>query len=136
MLLLALGVLAGCRRIEDIQQNPLLGTCKLVGFGNTADNTFREAEPKDCEQCYTITFREDGTFFGYTSTNEVGGRYIVETTAQKIEFINFGGTKINELPDGHVYADAFNSVNLFEINSNKLRLYYNNGLNFLLFNPK
>lgn len=121
----------GCEK-EKEEQAPaeLYGTCKLTGFGNTADNTLREAEPKECEKCYTMTFLKDGTITGHTSTNEIGGEYRIK--GRNLNFMELGGTKINELFDGRNYVEALYKVNRFEINSKQLKLYYGD-TDYLLF---
>ncbi len=110
----------------------LIGIWKLEGFGNTVDNTMKEAEPKDCEQCYTVTLREDGILTGHTSTNELMGTYIVN--GRNFTMV-FAGTEINELYDGKKYIDALNQVNQFEVFSEprSMRLYYNGENNYLQF---
>ena len=121
----------GCEK-EKEEQAPaeLYGTWKLAGFGNTADNTFREAEPKDCEKCYTMTFLKDGTITGHTSTNEIGGEYRIK--GGNLDFLRLGGTEINELFDGQDYVEALYKVNRFEIISKQLELYYGD-TDYLLF---
>ena len=129
-LFLLIGV-TGCEK-EKEEEAPaeLYGTWKLTGFGNTADNTFREAEPKDCEKCYTMTFLKDGTITGHTSTNEIGGEYRIK--GGNLDFLRLGGTEINELFDGQDYVEALYKVNRFEINSKQLNLYYGD-TDYLLF---
>jgi len=101
---------AGCEK-ETEEQAPteLYGTWKLVGFGNTVDNTFRKAEPRECDKCYTITFLKEGTITGHTSTNEIVGEYCIK--GENLDFLNIGGTKINELFDGREYVSALHQVN-------------------------
>ncbi len=130
LLLLIGGV--GCEKEkEEYGSTELYGTWKLSGFGNTADHTLREAEPKECEKCYTITFLSDGTITGHTSTNEITGEYRIN--GRNLNFLKLGGTKVGEHPDGWVYVEALNQVHRFEIVSQKLKLYYNGGKNYLQY---
>jgi hypothetical protein len=48
------------------EQNPLRGTkWKLAGIVDTKTETLKELEPKDCEDCYTLTFLTDKIATGY-----------------------------------------------------------------------
>ena len=124
----------GCEKEkEEYGSTELYGTWKLAGFGNTADHTLREAEPKECEKCYTITFLSDGTITGHTSTNEIGGEYQIK--GESLHFLKIGGTKINELFDGRNYVEALYKVHRFEIASKQLKLYYSD-TDYLLFKKK
>lgn len=124
----------GCEKEkEEKAPTELYGTWKLTGFGNTADNTLRKAEPKECEKCYTMTFLKDGTITGHTSTNEIGGEYRIK--GGNLDFLRLGGTEINELFDGRNYVEALYKVNRFEIVSKQLKLYYGD-TDYLLFKKK
>ena len=135
--IISLFLLIGCvgceKEKEELVPTKLYGAWKLIGFVSTADNTLREAEPKDCEECYTITFLNDGTITGHTSTNELWGQYRI--TGRNLNFIQLGGTEINELFDGRNYVEALYKVNRFEIISNQLKLYYGD-TDYLLFKRK
>ncbi len=79
VLLLFVVALSGCEK----DKNPLKSTeWKLYGFGNTADGTLQQAEPTNCDNCYTIMFGEDGKFKGHTSTNAIEGEYRVTKRIQ------------------------------------------------------
>ncbi len=131
LLLLIGGV--GCEKDEDKILSELIGTWKLVGFGNTANKTLREAEPKECEKCYIITFLSDRTITGHTSTNEIGGEYRIK--GRNLNFLRLGGTKVGEYPDGYIYVEAIEKVHRFEIVSKQLKLYYDDTY-YLLFKKK
>ncbi len=134
MTLAILHIGVGCEK-EKEEQAPteLYGTWKLTGFGNTADNTLRKAEPQECEKCYTITFLKDGTITGHTSTNDIRGEYWIK--GANLDFLNLRGTKINELFDRREYVSALHQVNRFEIISKQLKLYYID-TDYLLFKKK
>lgn len=113
----------GCEK-EKEEQAPaeLYGTWKLAGFGNTADNTFREAEPEECEKCYTMTFLKDGTITGHASTNEIEGKY--EIKSNQLHFPLLGiKTYINELWDGPIFLETVRKVNRFELNHYGLEIH-------------
>ena len=50
-----------------------------------------------------------------------------------LNFLKIEGTEINELFDGRNYVEALYKVHRFEIVSQKLKLYYNGGKNYLRF---
>jgi hypothetical protein len=128
-LLLIIGMV-GCD--EKISVTDLYHTWKLEGFGNKANNSFEEAEPKDCEECYILTFSEDGTLSGHTTTNTVFGEYTI--SEKNINIVSFGGTEVGELGHGYKYSDAMCLIDSYEIVKTKLKLYYNQRQNYLLFN--
>lgn len=116
--------------------NPLIGTWKCIGFGTTESNEIRELEPKNCNECYILTFKKDGTIEGYTSTNEAVGEFEINLSTKELQIINFSGiTEINELFDGKEYIETISNVNSYNTNSNDtLLLYYNHQNLYLIFN--
>lgn len=61
------------------------------------------------------------------------GQYRIKD--RKLNFIELGGTKINELFDGRKYVEALHQVNRFGIVSKQLKLYYSD-TDYLLFEKK
>ena len=88
---------------------------------------------KDCEQCYTLTFKEDGTFTGFSTTNELYGNYLINYSTHDFKISGFGGTKAGELGDGQIYDDILPTVKSFDLVENELKLYYNNKSNYLSY---
>ena len=88
---------------------------------------------KDCEQCYTITFKEDGTFTGFSTTNELYGNYLINYSTHDLKISGLGGTKIGEVGDGYLYKDILRTVQSFDLVENELKLYYNNKSNYLSY---
>ncbi len=130
VLLLLAVALSGCER----SGNPLKNTeWKLYGFSNTADGTLQQAEPADCDNCYTIRFDEDGEFKGKSSINIIKGKYWIR--GKNIGFTNITSTFAEESLDGYKYVEALPQVNRFEISSEQLKLYYGN-TNYLLFKKR
>ena len=110
-------------------ETKLVGTkWKLVGFFDVEKNTLREAEPKDCEDCYTLYFDTDSTASGKSTNNAI-----------QLNIINWkvGGTKAGELSeDGWMYMDILGDKAKsysYEKEDNKLKFYYNNKKNYLLY---
>jgi hypothetical protein len=147
-ILLILGIFAvGCNnsflldKLDEVTpQNPIDSAAtfsntswKLAGFMNVAAGTLTEAEPKDCEECFTLSFETDSTFTGKSSTNELYGEYALDYQTSTIQIINLGGTKIGETPDGYKYMDSLRAIHSFSITETALKLYYNNGKEYLLY---
>ena len=129
-LLLVGGV--GCEKEKEEQvPTKLYGAWKLIGFGNTADNTLREAEPKDCEECYTITFMKNGAVTGYATTNEIAGVYEIKNNFLHFPFLGLK-TGNNELWDGKKFLETAQQVYRFEIKSKQLFLFYSD-TKYLMF---
>ena len=128
--LFLLNTSTGCEKetlISDIYH-----TWKLEGIGDLSNNSFEKANPSNCENCYTITFVKDGMFSGFTASNSFYGEYQIEVTKLKVN--NFTTTKVYELGNGEKYSEAIPHIVSFEITGNELKLYYNQGQNYLLFN--
>lgn len=114
----------GCEK--DTKSNiptELLKTWKLEGFVDVKTETLKPAEPVG-EKCYVLTFRENYTLAGYTSTNEVYGTYSIDADKKLLKIINFGGTEINELFDGPRYVDAIFKIESFSLSEDRLKLFY------------
>jgi len=129
-----------CKKTPLLSENSFLkveiilqGTSwKLVGFVDIESNTIKIAEPID-ERCYLLTFNEDNTFSGTSSTNEIYGQYEIDNVSCNIFITNIGGTKLNEFYDGKLYLQSLKEIQLFSLQDNELKLYYNNKQNFLFF---
>ncbi|MDO5666144.1 MAG: META domain-containing protein [Bacteroidia bacterium] len=120
----------GCEKKENTTPPTLVGSWKCIGFGDTKTGEVKEIEPKDCDKCYTITFKDDGTLSGQSSTNEISGEYLL--IQKSIQILRLGGTKINELFDGNLYIESLQNISKYEIKSGELKLFYTDQ-NYLLF---
>lgn len=107
---------------------------KLIGFVNANNNTIKIAQPEN-DYSYVLTFYSDGTFQGKTSTNQVLGKYEINSKTGVLKIVQFGGTEINELQDGKYYVDALLSIDAYAIKERGLELYYDNKDYYLLFEP-
>jgi len=90
-------------------------------------------KPPD-DQIYTIQFREDSTFFAKSDCNEIIGNYEVKSRDSLIINI-FATTKIycGEESLDEKYFMALNDVKSYEIDKNRLTIYYGNNskLNYI-----
>ena len=134
-LLILSGSFSACK---DEQKEPVSLTntsWKLVGIVDTKTNVLTELEPKDCAKCFTLIFDTDSTFLTYTASNDLGGVYIIDYITQSFHITNFGGTKVGEIGGGELYVTPFwnKSILSFSLQQNELKLYYNDGKNYLNF---
>ena len=107
---------------------------KLIGFVNAKNNTIKMAQPEN-DDSYVLTFYSDSTFHGKTSTNQITGEYVMNSTTGALKIVQFIGTEICELQDGQYYADALLLIDSFAIKKRGLELYYDNKDYYLLFEP-
>ncbi len=86
----------------------------------------RPIEPKDCDRCYVLTFKKDGSFEGRSFFNSRNGQY--NLNGKQLKFTNIGGTKVGEMGDAELFSEALWDISSYKIVGSKLFLYYSNGL--------
>jgi len=109
---------------------------KLLGFGNTENNTVRIAKPAERGNSapFLLRFNEDQTVRGVSSTNSIYGIYELE--GNQLHFTQFGPmTNINELFDGPQYIESMREVHSYDIPRKGLVLFYSGNIEYLLFQP-
>ena len=94
--------------------------------------------PGDPKKKFVLTFNKDYELGGFSSSNRLIGRYILDEKNSNIHIIIWTQTFVCETPDGDLYIDALNGVQLqlFSFHENELKLFYNNGKNCLIFKKK
>lgn len=123
--------------ITDIRCNdePTVGdiyhTWKFKGFGNLTGATFEKALPATDDNCYKLTIHNDGKISGFSTTNSLSGQLSID--GENITSISLGGTKIYELGNGEKFLMSVKLAESYKISNNQLKLYYNQGTSFLLF---
>jgi len=134
ILLMLAGGFSSC---QDDDYNPLLNTkWKLVGIVDAETGDLRELEPKDCDDCYTLTFDTDNTFSGRITVNIVLGRYKINYKTDVHSFTAGIATGAIDGGDGYLYGQILVEIQSFTINDTFPRilyLHYNNGKNYLKF---
>jgi len=124
-------------RIITIEIPSLVNTkWKLVGIVDVKADDLTELEPKDCNECYTITFDTDNTFDGQTTINIIMGNYEIDYEAYTLRFTNMFMTAVGELGDGYMYAKILDKIQSFTIKDTYLHLYYNDNKNYLKYKKK
>ncbi len=113
---------------KEVNEN-IVGTWKCIGFGNPKTSEIKLIEPQDCEECFTMTFKEDGTFEGYSSTVLLSGNYEVHGSGISLSnrsdsFFN----KVEEMGDGGKFRIAASLIGgQFSISRTCLEFYHHVG---------
>ncbi len=128
LFLLMVGV--GCK--EEPSVSDIYHTWKFQGFGNVSTGSFEKADPPASEQFYILTFEKDGILSGSTTTNGIYGEYSLNGRNVQLKILS--STERAEKGNGYKYAEALLSIKSYEIAKNKLKLYYNQGQEYLLYN--
>jgi len=140
---------AGCGNEKDVagngnkpstpQEESLANTkWKLVGIVNAETGEIKELEPKDCEECYTLTFDKEYTAIAHSIIWD-----------SRVDLLNLNPPEIitDDLrlelyeKDGEYYTggDQFHKAILcaesYVITSEELKLYFARGEYYLLFKP-
>jgi len=107
-------------------------TWKLAGFGTDGSDEESAANPYNLSSLSnTVRFFANGTFYGYSQYNEFQGLYT--TYRDELTPLLYGGTKVWEITDGGRFIDVLNGkMTRYELRDGQLRLYYNDGQDFLL----
>jgi len=146
-----------------LQEINLQGTkWKLIGIVDTQTDNLTELEPIDCEKCYTFTFGNSdvlafdvdsvfnptiwskGEIFigtgwykiatGLSTSNVMRFLYVVDYRTGAFSTYNVGAiTEAGEVGDGYRYLKILELIQSFSWQKNELRLYYNDGKNYLKF---
>lgn len=126
----------GCEKENaDNDIKSILGTWKLDGFGNTKDNSVKNADPENCEDCFVVTFNADSTFTGKSIINRLAKNYYL--SGYNLSFPNgVLETMVDEIAgDGTRFTEALRNVHRYSIEKSRLKLFYSDN-EYLLFHLK
>jgi hypothetical protein len=106
---------------------PLNGTkWKLAGSVNAGTGELKEFEPKDCAECFTLTFNSDHTASGRSVSSKIA--------IDLLDLRKYIMTKESEgNTDGDHFRKIMTSIDSFTVTPEELKLYYNNKTEYLLF---
>ena len=127
---------SGCEKENaDNDIKSILGTWKLDGFGNTKDNSVKNADPENCEDCFVVTFNADSTFTGKSIINRLAKNYYL--SGYNLSFPNgVLETMVDEIAgDGTRFTEALRNVHRYSIEKSRLKLFYSDN-EYLLFHLK
>jgi hypothetical protein len=105
---------------------------KLTGFVDVT-GTIKQPET-ECANCYWIRFDTDSTLVGKSSVNDFFANYTIDFDLSSIQ-IKLARTKIYEPIDGELYIERLQAIRSFSITDKKLKLYYGEQGDYLLFEP-
>ncbi len=111
----------------------LLGTWKCIGFGNIETGKIKPIEPQNCEKCFTLNFKPNGSLIAYSTFQLENPKYSIYDDYLTISFLY---TFIGEEGDGNDFRQilSFNKKQ-YKIKNNQLFIYYSKN-KYLLFNRK
>jgi hypothetical protein len=121
--------------IEDTTQYSIENVkWKLVSVVDVSNNSITIPQPIE-DSCFYLIFSEDRTLYCKTTVNLLWGHYIIDYEQKFINITEFKGSVIDELYDGDFFVKSLYAVDSFSVLKQELKLYYNNGNNYLLFEP-
>jgi hypothetical protein len=101
---------------------------KLTGITDVETGMIMELEPKDCSNCYTFYFDTECTARGYSVANTI----LLRLSPQ----VSMGvATELydSDIGDVQLFYDAIKTVISYTVTNDELKLYYNEGKNYLLY---
>ena len=114
--------------------NTLTGNWKLISYEDFINDTIIY-EPQNISSSIIIEFSDNGRkgkLKGQTVTNTVSGKYKLKEN-NKIEVLEFGGTKIGEPEWGKKFWDAMYNVTSYGVTEYNLYLLFNNDTEKMIF---
>jgi len=119
---------------DSLQETNLQGTkWKLAGIVDVQTGDIKELDPKDCDECYTLTFDTDSTAVGWITSNDliVRLRSVLEVfSASKALGSDF------YIEDAILFRSIIGKINSYKLYTNELKFYYNDNKNYLLFKQR
>ena len=128
--------------IENTTENiSLVETAwQCVGFFDVEKNELTEMEyyhshgNEYISFSYLLFFKTDTSFPGFSYRSDFSyGKYKVNYSTNDITIISFGMTYIMDSPQGSLYVKNFKEVQSFSATEYELKLFYNDGNNYLLY---
>ena len=132
VVMLVVILMAGCSKDDDsIPEQLTAHKWICYGFGNVEDGSLIPIVPG--AMCYQLEYNTDGTFNGTTFANKGDGKY--EAEGDRMSMSNFLMTAVYapNTDDDKYYAIIGQQIESYVVTDSELRLFYNNGQEFLLF---
>ncbi|MDR2119397.1 MAG: META domain-containing protein, partial [Tannerella sp.] len=112
---------------------------KLTGFVDKKTGEARSPKPDDnfygSYMHLQLWFKTDGSFVGFSSSNDMGGAYILDLSSSTIEIQGGIRTMVGELPDGYLFLDTLKpGARRYEVSDGELRIFGDKDVD-LLFKP-
>ncbi|WAC11591.1 META domain-containing protein [Dyadobacter pollutisoli] len=123
-------LVSSCGKTTTISSNmELTGKWQLESIVQEED-TIRKPGPAKGQLDVSLNFKDKGELEGTSSTNYITGFY--ETAQQNTIQLGGGGTERAETSWGNLFVNALPNVNVYDLKSNRLILFYENN-NQLIF---
>jgi hypothetical protein len=125
-------ILLSCNK--DDRTGTLNGKWKLIKYYNLTIGT-SESEPTNISRSIIIDFSDNGSkgkMDGHTVTNSVSGEYEL-LIDNKMKTLSFGGTKVGEPNWGNKFWNAIHTASSYDLQSNKLHIYFNSDIEKMEF---
>ena len=128
------------RLVNHTHYPNLQGTSwKLAGIMDEETGILTELEPIECEKCYRINFNSNGSFNG--SAVNIGFFSICYTVNYALSTLQFYKGIVHpdmvDIYDGNIFiikfVYEFQKLGQFKLTETKLKLYYNDKKNYLLY---
>ncbi|MDR0667564.1 MAG: hypothetical protein LBF90_02975 [Prevotellaceae bacterium] len=128
ILLIVAGVMA-CKKEKENNSSLQGSKWKLAGYVDAATGNRIDAEPADCERCYTLIFDTEMTASGYSVINQIS----VSLVSEKMFSVT---TAVEDSMNGNVklFYEAIETVDSYKYENAELKFFYNNKQNYLLYN--
>jgi hypothetical protein len=104
---------------------------KLAGIMDVETCKLRELEPKDCGNCFTLTFDTDSTAKGKSVMNEIRLQFLPKLFMTVPTY-----AYDHEVGDVQLFYDAMKTITSCTVTENELKFCCNEGKNYLLFKKK
>jgi heat shock protein HslJ len=123
-------LVSSCGKTTTITSNmELTGKWQLESIVQE-DDTIPRPNPAKGQLDVSLNFKDKGELEGTSSTNFITGFY--ETAQQNTIQLGGGGTERAETSWGNLFVNALPNVNVYDLKSNRLILFYENN-NQLIF---
>ncbi|MDP4222896.1 MAG: hypothetical protein Q8868_06230 [Bacteroidota bacterium] len=82
-----------------------------------------------------IKFKDDSTFCGVNTSNEIAGHYTMQNSMINIDV--YGGSKVGQPEWGNMFSELVysHSITSFKKSNSQLKLFYNNNKNCVVLYP-
>ncbi len=112
---------------EMLELQSPYGEWKLRGYGTTESK--QEILVTADRSSYYLTLKKDSTFTGTSSTNQIGGKFTIDThrgviSFSQADFYFTNSKRVNETNEGSIYLSRLLKVTNYRVYTDQLHLYY------------
>ena len=123
---------------SDEENSQLIGVSwKCQGYVNVYEGTLNKIHPNQenmSSDKYTMIFNANGTVSGSTGANRFNGKY--KLSGKHLNIYDVQQTFVYLVGENLEYEDVlFHSIETYSVSSTELRLFYDDGQQYLLYYP-